>query len=622
LSFRGRLSFFFVVIVIIPMVSVAFVLFRLISDSENGKADAGVRAKQEAAINLFTEERDRAQRVLGTVGNDDVFAQSLQTGDRARAAKRARQLVRFRAIQRLAVVDGRRILVDAGDPRAIAPAIRPLRDRTGRSFGRLEVAVVDAPAFARRVRRVTELHTVIRQGDRLLATTMPAAARRTLPLGRGEVEIDGRDYRVVSFEAPGFAGAEVRIWTLGTRADRASIADDTRLAAAILLGFLLIALACAVLVSRSLQHQIAAFLEAARRLGGGDFSSKVPTSGHDEFAALGEEFNKMSAQLESRLAELRRERERVQGSMRRLGEAVASNLDRDALLEIVVRTAVEGVGADAGRASVCGDDRATLVERSRVGRMNGLEHAVSTVEIDALRAGRERETTMGDASAIAHPLRGADGGDSVVGVVSVGRAGRPFSQSERELFHYLAAQAAVSMENVDLHETVARESVTDELTGLSNRRGFDDALAREFERSKRFGSRLGLVMLDLDDFKQVNDTYGHQQGDIVLREVARVLREQSREIDDPGRYGGEELAVVLPGTDLEGAYNLAERVREQIEALRIPRVGGEGEIRVTASFGVAALPEAGDDEQALVAAADAALYEAKRGGKNKSVRAQ
>jgi diguanylate cyclase (GGDEF)-like protein len=412
------------------------------------------------------------------------------------------------------------------------------------------------------------------------------------------------------------------VWTLGTRADRASVAKDTRLAALILFGFLLIALACAVLVSRSLQHQIGAFLEAARRLGGGDFSSKIPTNGHDEFAALGEEFNKMSAQLEARLVELRRERERVQGSMRRLGEAVASNLDRDALLEIVVRTAVEGVGADAGRASVCGEDRATLVERSRVGRMNGLEQAVSSVEIDALRAGQERETTIGEASAIAHPLRGAEGGDSVVGVVSVGRSGRPFSQSERELFHYLAAQAAVSMENVDLHETVARESVTDELTGLSNRRGFDDALTRELERSKRFGSKLALVMLDLDDFKKVNDTYGHQQGDIVLREVARVLREQSREIDDPGRYGGEELAVVLPGTDLEGAYNLAERVRVQIEALRIPRVGGEGEIRVTASFGVAALPEAGDDESALIAAADAALYEAKRGGKNMSVRAQ
>ena len=95
------------------------------------------------------------------------------------------------------------------------------------------------------------------------------------------------------------------------------------------------------------------------------------------------------------------------------------------------------------------------------------------------------------------------------------------------------------------------------------------------------------MLLDLDDFKAVNDTYGHQQGDLVLREVARVLRETSREIDEPARYGGEELAVVLPGTDLEGAYNLAERVRAGIEALALPLLDGEGTLRVTASFGVA-----------------------------------
>ena len=126
----------------------------------------------------------------------------------------------------------------------------------------------------------------------------------------------------------------------------------------------------------------------------------------------------------------------------------------------------------------------------------------------------------------------------------------------------------MSIENVDLHETVERQAVTDELTGLSNRRRFQEAMAAEVERSRRFGQPVGLVLLDLDDFKRVNDTYGHQQGDLVLREVARVLRETSREIDEPARYGGEELAVVLPGTDLEGAFNLAERVRERHRGAR------------------------------------------------------
>jgi diguanylate cyclase (GGDEF)-like protein len=218
--------------------------------------------------------------------------------------------------------------------------------------------------------------------------------------------------------------------------------------------------------------------------------------------------------------------------------------------------------------------------------------------------------------------RGDDVHARVSGVVSVARRDRPFSAAERELFHYLAEQAAVSIENVGLHETVERQAVTDELTGLFNRRRFQEAMATEVERSKRFGQPVGLVLLDLDDFKAVNDTYGHQQGDLVLREVARVLRETSREIDEPARYGGEELAVVLPGTDLEGAYNLAERVRAGIEELALPLLDGEGTLAVTASFGVATLPGSADDMRELVAAADEALYRAKRAGKNRTVRAE
>jgi diguanylate cyclase (GGDEF)-like protein len=247
---------------------------------------------------------------------------------------------------------------------------------------------------------------------------------------------------------------------------------------------------------------------------------------------------------------------------------------------------------------------------------------VSSAEADALRTGSPRETTSGDANAMAHPLRGGNGIGDAVGVVSVGRSGRSFTPSERELFHYLAGQAARSMESVDRHETATRESLTDDLTGLANRRAFDDGLASEVERAKRFGGTLGLVLLDLDNFKAINDAYGHPQGDVVLREVARVLRESSREVDLPARHGGEEFALVLPATDLEGAFNFAERLRERIAALYVPRLDGAGVLRVTASCGVAAVPQNPADDGVLVAAADHALYEAKRSGKNKSVRAR
>jgi diguanylate cyclase (GGDEF)-like protein len=126
-------------------------------------------------------------------------------------------------------------------------------------------------------------------------------------------------------------------------------------------------------------------------------------------------------------------------------------------------------------------------------------------------------------------------------------------------------------------------------------------------------------MLDIDDFKSINDSYGHQQGDAVLKAVARVVQENSREADAPARYGGEEMAVILPHTDLDGAYAIAERVRAAIEGLRVPRIDGQGTLSVTASLGVAASTEG--DKNALISDADAALYEGKRQGKNRSVKA-
>ncbi len=160
-------------------------------------------------------------------------------------------------------------------------------------------------------------------------------------------------------------------------------------------------------------------------------------------------------------------------------------------------------------------------------------------------------------------------------------------------------------------EQRAGESRVDALTEVANRRALEETLAAEISRAQRFRHELAVVILDLDHFKRTNDTHGHAAGDRLLREVARVLHASARQGDTVARWGGEEFVVVLPETNLEGAVQLAERLRTAIATVSL------GATRTSASAGVAALL-AGDDADSLLAAADAALYRAKENGRNRT----
>jgi diguanylate cyclase (GGDEF)-like protein len=179
----------------------------------------------------------------------------------------------------------------------------------------------------------------------------------------------------------------------------------------------------------------------------------------------------------------------------------------------------------------------------------------------------------------------------------------------------LASHAVVALDNARLHRIVERQALVDGLTGLANRRQCEETLAAELARVERFGGSLAVVVADLDWFKDVNDLHGHPGGDNVLREFALLLQETVRDVDLAGRWGGEEFILALPGTDLAGGAQLAERVRVALAGRTILAADGTS-VPVTASFGVAAIPPARTALE-LVAAADAAMYEAKRAGKNR-----
>src|SRR6185437_8739287 len=163
-------------------------------------------------------------------------------------------------------------------------------------------------------------------------------------------------------------------------------------------------------------------------------------------------------------------------------------------------------------------------------------------------------------------------------------------------------------------EEVSLRARTDSLTGLSNRRHFDEQLKRVVAETDRFGGTCSLILVDLDHFKAVNDEHGHEEGDNVLKHVAQVLADGVRTVDVCARYGGEEIGILLPQTSQQGAVELAERLRLILEARPAP--SGVERIPVTASFGVATYPAPVPYGDWLLLAADKALYEAKGAGRN------
>ncbi len=200
----------------------------------------------------------------------------------------------------------------------------------------------------------------------------------------------------------------------------------------------------------------------------------------------------------------------------------------------------------------------------------------------------------------------------LVGVVAaIAEREGGFRPEQFSLLQSVAQQGAVALDNVRLYEL----AMFDGLTGLFVRRYFDARLREEYQRSLRFGTEFSVVMMDLDDFKNLNDTLGHQAGDSVLRKAAEVVKAELRGVDAAARYGGEEFALILPRTPLVDAMNLADRIRQQIAKIEID--GGDGR-KVTASFGIASCVEsAPTSDVELVDFADQALYRAKRAGKNR-----
>jgi diguanylate cyclase (GGDEF)-like protein len=328
-------------------------------------------------------------------------------------------------------------------------------------------------------------------------------------------------------------------------------------------------------------------------------------------------------ELEAALADETGARDRA-ALLLAIASAVNSSLALEEVLNVALTHAGRIMGAVAGAMYLVRPGKTELYREASYNLTNRARGGVRKIEEEPLRtalaAMRPLVVNLDDRSAPGLDQGGHPGHALVVPIQRSGQlmgamelylnAWRELSEDQADLLNGVASQAAIAIRHAQLFAAQEENALTDELTKLPNRRAFAQQFLLEMQRARRHHNSIAFLMIDIDHFKQVNDTYGHLNGDAVLAELAQILVTGARESDVCARYGGEEFALILHETTESGARVLAERIRAKVAAAMFP-----GGLKLTISVGVAATDDAALFTQ-LIDRADQALYVAKHGGRN------
>jgi diguanylate cyclase (GGDEF)-like protein len=384
-------------------------------------------------------------------------------------------------------------------------------------------------------------------------------------------------------------------------------------------------------------RRVEAVVRAARRLTAGDLAARAAVGGADEIAVMARTFNSMAERLQARVRDEETikqglaERVNELDLLNRMGELFQSCLSLTEAYGVIGRFAPQLFPTESGAVLALGSG-GHLIEAVVKWGARPVDAVVFSIEdCWALRDRRPHVVEDSAAGVLCRHLPAppppaylctplvAQG--NLLGILHVSReadsgaGARGLSQAKLRLAEAVAGQLGLGLANVQLREILRSQSLHDPLTGLFNRRYMAETLEREVHRARRARRPMAVLMLDIDGFKQQNDSFGHDAGDAVLRALSSLLQASLRREDIACRYGGEEFVLVLPDAALLDAARRAEQIREAVKAMTVPhrnlRLGP-----VTVSIGVAAFPDHGSDASSLLERADAALYEAKRQGRD------
>ncbi|MDT7604384.1 MAG: hypothetical protein QOF61_2381 [Acidobacteriota bacterium] len=336
----------------------------------------------------------------------------------------------------------------------------------------------------------------------------------------------------------------------------------------------------------------------------------------------------LTVSVTTKLARLLQEQAAREVAVNRIASAIRSSLELPSILQTTVNEVGNALSAQHCALRVDGelDQSPTTKCYFRIGETGEPEQEELVNDLNAYHArlSRKHKSFVQDGRELANPHDEDEARPVAVvpliyqlrfmGVLMVRSddATRIWQDNELLLLGTVADQVAVAVNHARLFLQQQQLALTDSLTGCVNRRSFEMQLERDLRLATRMRQPVSLIMLDIDHFKRVNDTHGHDAGDAALRFLADVLRDELRGVDTAARYGGEEFAVILPQANLDGALIVAERLRTRLETTEIPSIG-----HITASFGIATFPLHANSRNQLVSTADRALYEAKHEGRNR-----